>query len=276
MHHTNTNTTTAAAHQVSEMERAIIRLEQQATHAEAFGPTPERVLLSALTRAPEAFNVRGEPLVEYQLHHLGRALAVQGDLTPILVLPIGRSLLIVDGHHRAEAYRRAKREAIPVEVFNGSVREAVLEAAARNTRTVLPMDNRQRQDLAWRLVNCDFTLNQITRATGIARSQVGIMRKVKRALGNDAAGRSWGEARNLANGREPIEYTHDEREEMMSTWQQNLADRFRRAFGNRLAKQPAITAGALAIYLGRSLPEVVRELHQHLTEDPFEDEEYEF
>jgi hypothetical protein len=138
MHHTNTNTTTAAAHQVSEMERAIIRLEQQATHAEAFGPTPERVLLSALTRAPEAFNVRGEPLVEYQLHHLGRALAVQGDLTHILVLPIGRSLLIVDGHHRAEAYRRAKREAIPVEVFNGSVGRPTiggeLEAKVRELR----------------------------------------------------------------------------------------------------------------------------------------------
>jgi hypothetical protein len=62
----------------------------------------------------------------------------------------------------------------------------------------------------------------------------------------------------------------------MEAWKQSLADRMRRAFSNRLTKQPEITAGALAIHLGRRLPEVVRELMTYLPDEDFEDGAFEF
>lgn len=272
---TNAAPETVPAAPSSELERAIGALER---YGLPVAGGPDHLPLEAVCFAEDVFNVRGDKLDEYHLGCLGRALAQQGELTPVLVVAFSDRVFLIDGHHRLEAYRRGRQPSIPVEYFTGSLREAVLEAARRNGRTVLPLSNRQRQDLAWRLVNADFTLKQVSNCTGISRAQVGIMRRVKKALGGEAVEfRRWGDARRTAEGKELIEYTMEDREAKMEEWTQAMADRLRRAFSDRLVRQPEITAGALVKHFGRRLPDLYRALGEYLSdEDRYADYEGEF
>jgi ParB-like chromosome segregation protein Spo0J len=223
--------------------------------------------LHELTLLPDVFSVRGERLNEYHLNLLGRALAQRGNLDPILVAPVGDRLVVIDGHHRFEAYRRAKVKRIPIAVFIGTVREAVLEANALNTKSVLLITNGQRQDLAWRLVNANFTISQVTTSTGISPAQVGIMRRAKKALGDDAVDqKSWGAARRLADGRGLMEYSEEEAEARLEAYKQAVADKMRRALSGKMADKPEVFAGAIALYSGRRLHEVVGYLCGYLGE----------
>ncbi len=43
------------------------------------------------------------------------------DLDPITILRVGKRNIVVDGHHRLEAYRSQKRKDIPVRWFTGSL-----------------------------------------------------------------------------------------------------------------------------------------------------------
>jgi len=260
--------TSSLTSQLSDLDRSISRLEAEQTDLR---PTPAhyaRLPLSGLTLLPEVFAVRGPKLSEYHLSLLGRSLTQRGDLDPVLVVAVGARVVVVDGYHRVEAYERDKRGDVPVSYFIGSVREAVLEAASRNSRAVLQMSNGQRQDLAWQLVNANFTLKQVTTSTGISRAQVGIMRRAKRALGDDAAEEAtWYGARRRAEGKGVIEWSEKEREEMLAARMQAIADKMRRTFSNKLATQPEIFAGATAIFMGRNLPDVMNFLRSYLPED---------
>ena len=61
--------------------------------------------------------------------------------------------MLLDGHHRREAYRRARvTTAVPVEWFKGDLDAAIVEAGARNCQEKLPMSNADRMNFAWRLV----------------------------------------------------------------------------------------------------------------------------
>ncbi len=254
--------------QLSDLDRSISRLEAEQTdfHPTAFDRT--RLPLAELTLLPDVFGARGPKLNEYHLGQLGRALAQRRDLDPVLVVAIGPRTVVVDGYHRVEAYDRDKRGEVPVSYFNGTVREALLEAASRNSRAVLQMSNGQRQDLAWQLVNANFTLKQVTNSTGISRAQVGIMRRAKKALGDDAAEeQTWYGARRRAEGKELVEWNDEELRVMLEARMQAVADKMRRAFSNKLATQPEIFAGATAIFMGRNTREVVHFLHEHLPDD---------
>jgi ParB-like chromosome segregation protein Spo0J len=257
--------------QRSDLDRAISQLEEE-RHDCASTCDRTHVGLHELTLLPDVFSVRGERLNEYHLNLLGRALAQRGDLDPILVATIGARLVVVDGHHRFEAYRRSKAKRIPVVVFNGTVREAVLEANALNTKSILLITNGQRQDLAWRLVNANFTISQVTTSTGISRPQVGIMRRAKRALGDDAVDqKSWGAARRLADGRGLMEYSEEEAEARLEAYKQAVADKLRRALSGRMADKPEVFAGAIALFSGRRLGEVVGHLCGYLGEQELDE-----
>lgn len=149
-----------------------IALGELTIRCSATGPIeyPRRLQFDQIELCPESFQVRGEALSEHHLNELHRALKRVDDLDPVLVMLLDDTFVLLDGHHRLEAYRRSKdRTDIPVTVFQGSVDEAVLTAAKANTQSVLPMDNRQRQNLAWRLVlTSKFSKQQIKAYAGIS------------------------------------------------------------------------------------------------------------
>lgn len=254
----------------SDLEAAIISLEQAQAPATTAAAHPARVPLASIGLFPQAFNVRGQELSEQHLGQLVRSLASVPDLTPVLVLPTAAAFYLVDGHHRLEAYRLAGRPDVPVEVYHGSVREAVLEATSRNTRAALQMDNAQRQDCAWRLVNAGFMHDDVSAASGVSRPQVTIMRRVKRALGDDALEvTSWRKAMRQAKGT-LRDLTPDEMETMLAAQAQDYADRLHKTFNTKMARNPEVAANALAIHFGRNLGSLVAYLMGHLSEDETE------
>ncbi|WP_349359086.1 nuclease [Stappia sp.] len=241
---------------------------------------PERLRLDAITLLPVAFNVRcEESLAEHHLTTLSKLLKSTEDLDPVTLMVVGSHFILIDGHHRHEAYQRSPdRQDIPVRYFEGSPEEAVLEAARANTRAVLPMDNRQRQDLAWRLTLCGlYSKRQIAEASGVSERQVGIMRKVIQTLGEQAHEFTrWWQARRAADGKRNEDMSEEDREMWIEEQAQAYADRMAKEFSTKLARNPEIAARALEHYFGRKLPDLLRELLDRTGEVLDDDEEDEF
>ena len=243
---------------------------------------PERLKIDEITLLPVAFNVRcEESLAEHHLTTLSKLLKSTEDLDPVTVMVVGSCFILIDGHHRHEAYRRSPdRRDIPVRYFEGTPEDAVLEAARANTRAVLPMDNGQRQDLAWRLTLCGlYSKREIAEASGVSHAQVAIMRKVMKTLGEQAHdfGRWW-QARRAADGKRNEDMSEEDLEVWIEEQAQAYADRLAKAFSTKFARNPEIAARALEHYFGRKLPDLLKELNARNDNvaDEDEDDEDEF
>lgn len=71
-------------------------------------------------------------------------------LTPLLVAEVDGRFLVVDGHHRLAAYRRAKRKKVPVRVSIMSMRTAIqLSKLANCGQATLQVHNEQKREAAW-------------------------------------------------------------------------------------------------------------------------------
>lgn len=123
---------------------------------------------------------------------------------PILVAPIGQQFYLVDGHHRLDAYATFGWEGpVPVEVFPGDLKEAIVEAWKQNAHNKLPMTKASRYEAAWRFVKeGELTRPQITSLTSVRRSTLTNMRNVLKEFGKKAAVRTWADARRLRNDKE--------------------------------------------------------------------------
>ncbi|TIM73751.1 MAG: hypothetical protein E5Y60_11415 [Mesorhizobium sp.] len=113
---------------------------------------PERLDIRAITLMPELFQPR-DGISEKHLADLTKAIKNFGELDPLTVIVVSKRTILIDGHHRVEAYRRvwSDRE-VPIRYFEGSPSEAVLAASEANSAVKLPMESRERQNRAWKLV----------------------------------------------------------------------------------------------------------------------------
>jgi ParB-like chromosome segregation protein Spo0J len=72
------------------------------------------------------------------------------EMEPLLTAKIDGNLLVVDGHHRLEAYRLAGRETAPVRMLPMEHRNAVLISKLVNcSERALEMHAEQKRDAAW-------------------------------------------------------------------------------------------------------------------------------
>lgn len=233
-------------------------------------PLPTSLPLSAINMLPELFQPRGKDGIdERHVQELKRSVKVQGALEPVLVAWFGPDAYLIDGHHRIAAYQQAEFAAeIPITSFEGTVREAVLEAGRANTRAKLPMDTRGRQDFAWRLVVMGgYSKTEIRLGASVSDGQVGVMRRTAKELGAAAIDcGTWWQAQQAAKGisREPL--TDDEVEAFLEQQASEYADRMWKAFSKKLATNPELAARAFNIYFGRRLPELVRALGDYVDE----------
>ncbi|TPM51410.1 nuclease [Mesorhizobium sp. B2-2-3] len=231
---------------------------------------PPELHLEDIETLPQLFQPRGG-IEERHVSELVKRIKAVGALDPVTVMVIGSRTILIDGHHRVEAYGAAGwLQAVPVRYFEGTPEEAVLVAGEANSKAKLPMDNEDRQNFAWRLVGIDrHSIAKIARASGISEAQVTIMRRAKRTLGERAGDfQSWFRARLAANGIEQDRNNHDdERDKWMDEVAERYADGMAKKFSTRLAHNPEIAAMALAKYFGRKLPEVYGFLRDHLSED---------
>ncbi|WP_292418005.1 ParB/RepB/Spo0J family partition protein [Mesorhizobium sp.] len=248
--------------------RELLRQLTEQFSGPASGPLQLR--LEAIETVPELFQPRGG-IDERHVSELVKAIKAVGALDPVTVMVVESRTVLIDGHHRIEAYGAAQWSApVPVRYFEGTPEEAVLVAGEANSKAKLPMDNADRQNFAWRLVVIDrHSKTEVARASGISEAQVAIMRRTKRALGERAGDfPSWFRARLAANGIEQDRNNDDdERDKWMDEVAERYADGMAKKFSTRLAHNPEIAAKALAKYFGRKLPEVYGFLRDHLSED---------
>lgn len=202
---------------------------------------------------------------EWFIEDLVRAIERNGNrgLDPILVWWTGSRWVVLDGHHRIAAYLKAgwSGRSIPVEVFNGGIDDARLEATRRNTKNTLPMRQPERLQAAWRLV-CTSALSkgQIANGTGVATRTVSSMRRrmrelllaaphrwTQQALGDE----QWAHARTaqILSQDMVTEDPDDANRRTANVW----AARLTRHFGPKLTKNPEAFALAVA-YVSEALP----------------------
>jgi ParB-like chromosome segregation protein Spo0J len=230
------------------------------------GKRPDKLTVKALKRCPKLFQPRGwEDEDEAHVQGLVRALqrSSRKMLDPILVMPIGRDLYVIDGHHRVAAYEVAKVTApVPVRYFDGTVREAVLVAGRRNSKDKLPMTPQERHNCAWKWVKLHLgSKAEIAEAAGVSERQVAYMHQTQRALGKGADQCvTWADARRLADGA-GHDWSEAEREEWRERRVEQLIERIRKATGPKLTRADTETiAAVLEALLGRRLGAVVRTL----------------
>ncbi|MGX5804817.1 ParB/RepB/Spo0J family partition protein [Bradyrhizobium sp. Arg314] len=249
---------------------------QELTEQFTTGPTsgattgPPALRLGDIEKVPDLFQPRGG-ISERHVCELVKAIKVVGALDPVTIMVVGQRFILIDGHHRIEAYRAVRwADPVPVRYFEGTPEEAVLVAGEANSKAKLPMDNTDRQNFAWRLVLIDrHSKAAVAKASGISEGQVAIMRRAKRTLGEQAGDYvSWFRARLAANGHDLVcTRDNDEREQWMYQLADRYADELAKKFSTKLALNPEVAAMALASYFGRKLPEVYGFLREHLDED---------
>lgn len=220
-----------------------------------------------IRQEPGLFQARGGQLYEPHLSDLASAIGREGMLTPVDVIQIGPQAVLIEGHHRMEAYRRAGiTEGIPVVYFKGTVEDAVAESGRANTRAKLPMPLRERNDYAWKLVKLGrHKIKETATAANISERQVAIMRKVAKALGDGAFGyERWMPALQASKGIAPLTWEPDEIEARKEAQAQEYAERLSKTFYTKLTNNPEIAARALALHFGDKLGEVWRELEGYV------------
>ncbi|WP_425406809.1 ParB/RepB/Spo0J family partition protein [Hwanghaeella sp.] len=238
-------------------------------------PLPNRLPITAIEQRPDLFQPRG--MDERHLNELQRAIRTHGHLDPLLVIQVGRTPVLLDGHHRVEAYRIAGvTDGVPVAYFTGSLEQAVLEAGRANSKAKLPMTSNERTDYGWRLVLLgQYTKKQIREAAGISDGTVATMRRVKAALGDEAYDwERWFQALSVYQGKQQNILTDDEMKDKLQAQANDYADRLTNEFGTKLSNNVTLAAMALEIHFGRRMPELALELRHHLPD--FDDEDLDY
>ncbi|WEK04134.1 MAG: hypothetical protein P0Y65_18425 [Candidatus Devosia phytovorans] len=206
----------------------------------------------------------------FHVESLARGLQHATDLLPVLVMRRSGRVFLIDGRHRKEAYGLARRaDGVPVEEFNGTPAEAVLEGQKRNQQHTLAMTNDERMDGGWKLVKldaagqCRFTLPEIMASVGISRGQVTFMRRVLKELGS--AGHQhmrWKLAQRAHKKTPEPNYTEEDIEVMHDAEAREFADKVARQYGTRYADRPEVMVRFIEYYTGRRVHEVSRLLQE--------------
>ncbi|MER8718301.1 hypothetical protein NKH64_08040 [Mesorhizobium sp. M0999] len=200
---------------------------------------PRRLPLGRILVAPTVFQVRTgaaaggvtEPLHVKALQHALEAKPEDGRvLDPVTVYALGSGAYCIDGHHRLAAYRAAKVNGpVPVEWFEGSLAEAIAEAAKRNQKVKLPMTQSERMEAAWRLVLLGVhSKRKTSEASGVSERAVANMRSIYRQLveqewevGSYLEALRWAKA-----GENDIEYTDAMREARIDRYVKGFVKQF--------------------------------------------------
>ena len=171
---------------------------------------------------------------------------------PITVMWAGDAWALVDGHHRMAAYRQhAANNPVPVEVFEGTLDEAIGEALRANAHDKLPMKQKEKTNAAWRLViGSDLSINKTAEISHTSTATIKTMRKIRDALTAKAhpawvGQMDWDTARAKYDGLDKEIGTNDD---WLDRKAERIAERLRKSFGDELSKTPKALWMALELY----------------------------
>lgn len=218
---------------------------------------PEQITMRPELFQPREFSFGIRVTDTLYVKKLSRQIKLVGELDPVLVIRLGEAWVCVDGHHRVAAYKQEKWQGtIKCEWFGGSVREAVDEAVRRNRTIKLEVPTADRQEAAWKRVLLGWgSRREIALLCGVSQSIVAMMRRAKaRAEGTsqeeqEMRARFVGPLMNTTWSMARLAHLHSEPAEMdVEKRAGQLARTIRSRLEDRLSKDPAVTARALAIY----------------------------
>jgi len=178
-------------------------------------------------------------------------------LDPILVWWGGDRFYVVDGHHRRQAYLETRVTAkVPVEVFEGTLDEAIARAATANSKDRLPMTAPEKSTMAWRMVlRGKLKSREIEAASGVSRAQVTIMRKALRVILERDRGTTreelmdipWRKALKLfKHGPNETDFASRDHDAEAEKRAQEYRERLFKSFGSKPSQD--YTAFAMALY----------------------------
>jgi hypothetical protein len=238
--------------------------------------TMVRLKLDSLTYDP-AFTPR-LVTAKSHVHDLARALRNCGDLDPIKVWaePQTGKLIILDGRHRVAAYRFQKVGTVPAMIFQGSRKDARLEAARDNSKTTFPWTTSECTQYAWGLViEGEASKSQIVRASTVSIGTITNMRKRLAditAAGNEPCGNWWRDR----NGNGPDGTPEDDSDEAkqarikkLREWLHGTEVRFKLEYGRRFTPEELGTA--VRWHLGQARFKLMASGGCLIDEDPFSD-----
>ena len=241
---------------LKSLERYIIMQEQTTTR-----PSRKHISLRSITTRTEVFQFRH---FDVDPHHVETLSAVLSHGNPLDRLslwrdPESKELVVIDGHHRLEAYRQARwREPIPVSIYTCDIDHARLIALRENGKTRLPLTNEERMDAAWMLVSLnssEYSKRVIVRTTGVGDGTVANMRRTRKALLKKDAEAGlpdhWWQAMARLKEREQREYTEEEYDAMIVARTAQLDEKIGRPLGDMAARQIQAAAAVVAKRLGR-------------------------
>ena len=244
----------------------------EAKEAGAAGPTESQAALpiAEIEAVEPLFQPR--PFDEQHAMEIASAIKAGRNVGPLLVYAAGGRVLLLDGHHRLEAYKAAGVTApVAVEFFTGTPKDAVLVARARNSPTKKAMSKMDRLNAAWVLVKLgEHTKAAICDATLASKGSVDAMRNVLKAIGSEEAAecKTWWQARRVADrkagGKDMTEAERRTwREEQADQW----ADRLAKTFTTKMVNNPEVAAMALERHFGRRLADLAQHLREYLPKE---------
>lgn len=195
------------------------------------------------------------------------------DLEPIIIMwavgttlmtNTGYSWVVVDGHHRLDAYKSIEgRKTVPAIIFKGSPRDAVLRAISANNRNKLAMNAREKLSTAWSVfVAMSGTKGQSATILelGVSRGSLQKFRNQFNLITSDiSSGKlddkligqfDWAEARDYPNTRDINIWSDDDNEIYIET----VTDKLFKTFGHTLKNGSVENlSAAFERYLGQTL-----------------------
>lgn len=200
-------------------------------------------------------------------------------LDPVLIWWSGKRWLILDGHHRLEAYKRLRNKGkgarvIPVTTFKGTLHQAHLKTIEMNAKDRLSMDNEDKMTKAWHLVMLgkDMSVRQISAICKVGKSSISRMNTERNLLvaeyGNEwrqhVNGLTWREVLN----REAVREFNEEKQDLLKAeWKRRL----HKTFGKQPKKQPEIFTEALYEYSPALCEDMYRYLRGYFQDDDSDD-----
>lgn len=173
-------------------------LEERRAKFPAPAKTPRTLPADAIVTLPEVFQPRDSMDIQL-VGELAGSIRAGRTVAPLLVTwaPAedgSECWVVIDGHHRLLAYYKAGRKRVPVEVFKGTVEEAMRQGVQLNGANKARLSPQARSEAAWRRV-CERakggamdTLKSISQDTGASIRTVKSMSAAYQEIWDNGAG----------------------------------------------------------------------------------------
>lgn len=237
-------------------------------------PKVTQVSLASITIDTATFQFRDENLQEAHADELRSHLKPDEPLDAITLWrnPEATSLVVIDGHHRLEAYKRfGWRGKVPARVYSCSLPEARKLALEENAKTRLPMTSQERKNAAWRLVcMCDadgqiYSKSEVVALRLASDGTVAKMRRTRLELieVDDVLPDTWLEALEMLRGFERKNEDWD-----ADAWVQERADALDGQIGKLIGYEGDRCFDAVRIVLEKRLGRRVEDLADYWRPEP--------